>query len=155
MDFKHLLYLNVFSLFDDSCICCLWSTTYYLICVGIHRSDQNFGKSVKGIMIYNQTKNTYKHTVCPGYSQLLSPFTRTWSILSKKSFFAIKVDPLNLDSPNLRTFPWLSRVPHFRQIGPRVYELCSNIYTQKRQTNRNYSTFFKMMENRPTTPLLN
>ena len=37
---------------------------------------------------------------CPGYSKLLPPFTRTWTILSGNKIFAIKVDLLNLESQN-------------------------------------------------------
>ena len=39
---------------------------------------------------------------------LTQPFTRTWSTLQGNLIFAIKVDPLNLESQNrLRIFSWL------------------------------------------------
>ena len=36
----------------------------------------------------------------PGYLKLFSLFTRTWSILPGNKIFALKADPLNLESQN-------------------------------------------------------
>ena len=63
------------------------------------------------------------------------PFTRTLAVFSRKKIFAIKVDPLNLESQNqAKNIPIAApRFPNqtLRQIGPGVPELWSD-----KQTNR-------------------